>query len=99
MQFTELESENEKTMVLLPGTGCTWELNFMRVIDDLAARWHLICVDYDGFETDPAQRTDFTDILTIVSKVEDYILANHGGRVDAAYGSSLGGTLAAQLAA
>ena len=86
-------------MVLLPGTGCTWELNFMKVIDDFAARFHLICVDYDGFETDPAQRTPFTDILTIVSKVEDYILEKHGGRVDAAYGSSLGGTLAAQLVA
>ena len=97
MQFTELGTQNEKTMVLLPGTGCTWELNFMKVIDDLAAGYHLICVNYDGFETDPAQRTAFTDILTIVSKVEDYIIANHGGRVDAAYGSSLGGTLAAQL--
>ena len=98
MQFTELGTQNEKTMVLLPGTGCTWELNFSEVIDDLSARYHLICVDYDGFETDPAQRTDFTDILTIVSKVEDYILEKYSGRVDAAYGSSLGGTLAAQLA-
>ena len=99
MQFTEMGLSGGRTMVLLPGTGCTWELNFMKVIDDLAARFHLICVDYDGFETDPAQRTDFTDILTVVSKVEDYLIANHGGRVDAAYGSSLGGTLAAQLVA
>ena len=99
MQFTELGIQNEKTMVLLPGTGCTWELNFSHVVDPLAEKYHLICVDYDGFETDPVQRTDFTDILTIVSKVEDYIIANHGGRVDAAYGSSLGGTLSAQLAA
>ena len=99
MQFTELGTKNDKTMVMLPGTGCTWELNFSKVIDDLSARYHLICVDYDGFETDPAQRTDFTDILTIVSKIEDYILENHDGRVDAAYGSSLGGSLAAQLVA
>ena len=99
MQFTEMGLPEGKTMVLLPGTGCTWELNFMKVIDDLATRFHLICVDYDGFETDLAQRTDFTDILTVVSKVEDYLMTHHGGRVDAAYGSSLGGTLAAQLVA
>ena len=94
MQFKELGTQNEKTMVLLPGTGCTWELNFSGVVDDLSAKYHLICVDYDGFETDPAQRTDFTDILTIVSKVEDHIIENFNGRVDAAYGSSLGGTFA-----
>ena len=99
MQFTELGIENEKTLLMLPGTGCTWELNFMKVIDDLAAKYHLICVDYDGFETDPEKRTPFTDILTIVSKVEDYIIENYEGRVDGAYGSSLGGTLSAQLAA
>ena len=99
MQFTELGTEHEKTMVLLPGTGCTWELNFMKVVDDLAAKYHLICVNYDGFETDPGQRTDFTDILTIVGKVEDNLIKNHAGHVDAAYGSSLGGTLAAQLVA
>ena len=97
MQFTEMGLADGRTMVLLPGTGCTWELNFMKVIDDFAARFHLICVDYDGFEPDPGQRTDFTDILTVVSKVEDYLIEKHGGRVDAAYGSSLGGTLAAQL--
>ena len=97
MQFTELGKENEKTLVLLPGTGCSWELNFAKVVDDLAEKYHLICVNYDGFETDPSLRTDFTDILTIVSKVEDYIIENYDGRVDGAYGSSLGGTLAAQL--
>ena len=97
MQFTEFPKENAKVMVLLPGTGCSWELNFSRAIEDFKARYHLICVNYDGFETDMSLRTDFTDILTIVSKIEDYIIENHGGRVDGAYGSSLGGTLAAQL--
>ena len=69
MLFTEMGLSEGKTMVLLPGTGCTWELNFMKVIDDFADRFHLICVDYDGFEPDISKRTEFTDILTIVSKV------------------------------
>ena len=47
-------SEDGKTMVLLPGTACTWQANFARVIDALAERYHLICVNYDGFEGDPS---------------------------------------------
>jgi len=99
MLFTEMGLADGKTLVLLPGTGCTWELNFMKVIDDLAQKYHSICVNYDGFEPDKSKRTEFTDILTIVSKVEEYIIKNHGGKVHGAYGSSLGGTLAALLVA
>ena len=36
MKFTEMGLENGKTMLLLPGTACTWEINFHTVIDRLA---------------------------------------------------------------
>ena len=50
MKFTEMGLENGKTMLLLPGTACTWEINFHTVIDRLAEQYHLICVNYDGFD-------------------------------------------------
>lgn len=95
MKFDEMGLVNGKTMLLLPGTGCTWQVNFHKVIDDLAERYHLICVNYDGFDGDNTK--PFTDMLTVTEKIENYILEQHGGRVDGAYGSSLGGSFVGLL--
>ena len=95
MQFTEMGRDDGKTMLLLPGTACTWQINFHTVIDRLAEQYHLICVNYDGFEGDKTK--PFTDMLTVTEKIENYILEKHGGRVDGAYGSSLGGSFVGLL--
>lgn len=95
MQFTEMGREDGKTLVLLPGTACTWQVNFARVIDALAERYHLICVNYDGFEGDPS--ISFTSVPEVCAKIEDYLIERHGGHVDGAYGSSLGGSFSALL--
>lgn len=96
MKFTEMGNENGKTLLLLPGTACTWEINFHTVIDQLAEQYRLICVNYDGFD-DEKETRPFTDMLTVTEKIEDYILENHNGRVDSAYGSSLGGSFVGLL--
>ena len=96
MKFTEMGRQDGKTMLLLPGTACTWEINFHTVIDRLAAQYHLICVNYDGFD-DEKETKPFTDMLTVTGKIEDYIIKKHGGRVDGAYGSSLGGSFVGLL--
>lgn len=95
MDFREFGNQSGRTLLLLPGTACTWQLNFKNVIDDLAERYHVIAVNYDGFEGDPD--VVFTDMLTVTEKIEEYIIKNHGGRVDGAYGSSLGGSFAGLL--
>ena len=95
MKFDEFGKEDGKTLLLLPGTACTWEVNFAMVIDCLKERYHLICVDYDGFEGDSGK--PFTDMITVTEKIEDYIIKHHGGRVDGAYGSSLGGSFVSLL--
>ena len=95
MDFREFGNQGGKTLLLLPGTACTWQLNFKNVVDDLAEKYHIIAVNYDGFEGDPG--VVFTDMPTVTEKIEDYILQNHGGRVDAAYGSSLGGSFVGLL--
>lgn len=95
MEFTEFGNPNGKTLVLLPGTACKWQFNFKYVLDDLAEKYHIIAVNYDGFEGDKTKI--FTDMQEVTEKIEDYIIQNHGGRVDGAYGSSLGGSFVGLL--
>ena len=39
MKFTEMGNPEGKTLMLLPGTACTWEINFHTVIDLLKERY------------------------------------------------------------
>ncbi len=95
MQYTEFGKEDGKTLLLLPGTACTWQLNFKNVVDDLAGKYRIIAVNYDGFEGDPD--VVFTSVPEVTEKIEEYIIENHDGRVDGAYGSSLGGSFVGLL--
>ena len=94
MEFKEFGIENEKTLMLLPGTCCNWETNFGTVVDELKSRYHLICVNYDGFDGTDAV---FPDMITVTENIEQYIRDNHNGRIDGALGSSLGGSFVGQL--
>ena len=94
MQFEEMGNMAGKTMMLLPGTCCDWQTNFERVISPLSEKYHLICVNYDGFD---GSDVIFPDMITVTGKIEEYIIKNHGGRLDAALGSSLGSSFVGQL--
>lgn len=94
MKFVEMGLKAGKTLMLLPGTCCDYQTNFGSVIDNLEAKYHLICVNYDGFD---GSDTIFPDMITVTEKIERYILENHGGRLDGAIGSSLGGSFVGQL--
>ena len=94
MTFEERGNALGKTLMLLPGTCCDWQVNFSRVIDDLSEKYHLICVNYDGFD---GSDTVFPDMITVTEKIERYIKEKHAGRVDGALGSSLGSSFVGQL--
>ena len=94
MQFDELGRKDGKTLMLLPGTACDYQTNFGSVLDRLAEKYHLICVNYDGFD---GSSLVFPDILTVTEKIERYIKTNYDGRIDGAIGSSLGSTFVGQL--
>lgn len=94
MTFDEIGNMSGKTLMLLPGTCCDWKINFSTVIDTLAEKYHLILVNYDGFD---GSDLIFPDMITITEKIEKYIIDNHNGRIDGALGSSLGGTFVGQL--
>ena len=72
-------------VLLLPGTCCHWESNFGQIIPLLASDFRVLCVSYDGFDE--------------TAKIEDWIRANCGGHIRAAYGCSLGGSFVGLLAA
>ena len=94
MQFDEMGKPDGKTLMLLPGTACDYRTNFGNVLDTLAAKYHLICVNYDGFD---GSDTVFPDMLTVTEKIERYILEHFDGRLDGAIGSSLGSSFLGQL--
>ena len=94
MQFEEFGLMTGKTLMLLPGTACDWQTNFCNVIQTLAEKYHLICVNYDGFD---GSDLIFPDIITVTEKIEKYIIDRHGGKLDGALGSSLGSTFVGQL--
>ena len=94
MTFEEFGTGHEKKMMLLPGTCCDWQTNFSNVLTRLQEKYHLICVNYDGFD---GSGDIFPDIITVTEKIEKYIKEKHGGRLDAALGSSLGSTFVGQL--
>ena len=94
MEFVETGKMDGKILMLLPGTCCNYQTNFGSVLDRLSAKYHLICVNYDGF--DGSDKT-FPDMITVTEKIEKYIIDNHNGRIDGAIGSSLGSTFVGQL--
>jgi len=94
MQFDEMGKMDGKTLMLLPGTCCDYQTNFYNVMDRLIAKYHLICVNYDGFD---GGDEIFPDIITVTEKIEKYIKDNHDGKLDGAIGSSLGSTFVGQL--
>ena len=94
MQFDEIGNMSGKTLMLLPGTCCDYQTNFGTVIDDLSEKYHLICVNYDGFD---GSDVIFPDMITVTKKIEKYIIEKYDGRLDGAIGSSLGSSFVGQL--
>ena len=94
MQFDVMGNADGKTIMLLPGTACNYQMNFGSVLEDLGSRYRLICVNYDGFD---GSGSIFPDMLTVTEKIERYIRENENGRLDGAIGSSLGSSFVGQL--
>ncbi len=94
MEFAEMGLESGKTLMLLPGTACDYQTNFATVLDRLAEKYHLVCVNYDGFD---GSETVFSDMITVTEKIEQYVADRHDGCLDGAIGSSLGSSFVGQL--
>lgn len=94
MQFDEMGLTTGKVLFLLPGTACDYQTNFGSVLGRLSAKYHLVCVNYDGFD---GSGLIFPDMITVTEKIERYIKENYDGKIDGAIGSSLGSSFVGQL--
>ena len=70
MQFDDMGLMTGKVLFLLPGTAYDYQTNFRSVLDRLADKYHLVCVNYDGFD---GSNLIFPDMITVTEKIEQYI--------------------------
>lgn len=88
MKYFEFGKENKELMVLLHGGGTSY-LGILPTAKKIAERYHVILLAYDGFN--PSEpKTEFQSLAYEARCLEDYIIANHGGKVDILYGLSYG---------
>ena len=88
MKYFEFGRENEELMVLLHGGGTSY-LGVLPTAKKIAEKYHVILVAYDGFNPSEPE-TEFRSVAWEARGLEDYIIANYGGRVDILYGLSYG---------
>ncbi|MBQ8927375.1 MAG: alpha/beta hydrolase [Oscillospiraceae bacterium] len=94
MKITEFGTQHDRTFLLLPGTSCTWECNFDLLLKPLAEQYHVLCVNYTGFDGTAAV---FDTQTAETERIEQYVGQHFGGQLDAVYGSSMGGSFASLL--
>lgn len=85
---------NGKRILLLPGTCCTWQTNFDRLIPCLEKDYLLLCANYSGFDH---SGNLFSTMLDETAKIEELVAEKFEGKIDLAYGSSLGGSFVGLL--
>lgn len=72
----------------------TWETNFHDLIIPLSQKYHILAVNYSGFD---GSDDDFISMIAETAKIEDWIISHGQGHLNAVYGSSLGGSFASLL--
>jgi len=94
MRFDTFGEKQNKSIMLLPGTCSTWQTTFDKLVPELEPEYYVICVDYDGFDhTD----SDFVSMLDVTEKIEAYVLRELSGKLDMAFGASMGGSFVGLL--
>ena len=95
MKIYEFGDKNKPAIMLFPGTCCYWKTNFGHVLGPLQEHFYTMVVSYSGF--DETENSTFISELDEVEKAESYIQDHLGGKVFAAYGCSLGGSVVSLL--
>lgn len=97
MLVHEFGEKGKPIILLLAGTCCYWRGNFSKVIDELQKDFFVAAASNTGFDENDTD--DFTTVTDEVVKLENYIKRHYDGRICAAYGCSLGGSLVGLLTA
>lgn len=97
MNVHEFGDKSHPVIMLFPGTMCYWKGSFGNVIETLSEKFTVAVVAYTGF--DDGDTESYRSVEDELKKIESYINQHYGGRICAAYGSSLGETFVAHLTA
>jgi pimeloyl-ACP methyl ester carboxylesterase len=94
MNFNVFGNKKAPTLMLIPGLGVSYEI-FIPLINLLENDFHIIAVEVDGFVL--GKHTQFTSVDDQAAQVIDYVKENYDGRLDCAYGLSLGGKILSRV--
>ena len=94
MNIREYGVENEKVVLMLPGAFVNAEICFSKVIPLLEKEYHVVTVDYDGFD---GKNGEFTSFIRMAKKIEWLVQCRFDNEVYAVYGSSVGAELTGLL--
>lgn len=94
MNFNVFGNKNATTLMLIPGLGVSYEI-FIPLINLLENDFQIIAVEVDGFVL--GKHTQFTSVDDQAVQIINYIKENYDGRLDCAYGLSLGGKILSRI--
>ena len=94
MQFHEYGSGDSRTLLIMHGMICDWR-RFRELFQPLEQDYRVIYPAMNGCYDGAPDFRSFADECT---ELEQYLIENHDGRLDAAVGVSQGATLMAVLA-
>ena len=94
MDFKVFDKGGAQTLLLIPGLGVSYEI-FLPLIGLLEDRFRIVAVQVDGFTL--GVKTRFTSVDDQAAQVIAYVKDQCGGRLDGAYGLSLGGKILSRV--
>ena len=94
MNFNTFGNEESPTLMLIPGLGVSYEI-FLPLIHLLQDSFHIIAAEVDGFTL--GKQTRFTSVDDQAVQVIDYVKNTFHGKLDCAYGLSLGGKILSRV--
>ena len=94
MDFHIYGTQNKPSLLLLPGLGVSHEI-FLPLIELLKEDFHIVTADIDGFLLGKPSR--FTSVDDQAAQVNQHVLEHFDGKLDVAYGLSLGGKILSRM--
>ena len=94
MLFYTYGGADKPTLLLIPGLGVSHEI-FLPLIELIKSQFSIITVDNDGFLL--GQTSEFTSVDDLSVQIIKYVQENLGGKLDTAYGLSLGGKILSRV--
>ena len=94
MLFYTYGRADKPTLLLIPGLGVSHEI-FLPLIELLKNKFSITTVDNDGFLL--GQTSQFTSVDDLAVQIIKYVQENLGGKLDTAYGLSLGGKILSRV--